>query len=509
MKLSTRTRYGLRALANLLDQDCCCSVKKISEAEHISSDYLEKIFSKLKKADILKVERGANGGYSLNRDPQKIILKEVVNALEKAEFTCPDFCSCQSKSVWQKIQSGFNHVLSSITLDQLVVSKNKLVYLDYAASTPVDPEVLSTMLPYFDFSFSGNTMSLHQMGNKASQVVESCRQIFADILKVKPQEIIFTASATESNNTVLKGIAFANQSKGKHIIISSIEHDCVLNSAKWLKTQGFEISYLSVDKYGLVNLDELKKLIRPDTILVSIIHGNNEIGTIQDIQSIGQICHDRGVYFHTDASQSFTKTKIDLSKLKVDLLTASSHKIYGPKGSALLYVKTGTKITPLLHGGGHEFTIRSSTVNLPAIVGFTEAAKIAVKNFDQENNRLLKLRDYLIKNILKTIPDSFLNGHPTKRLSNNINISFARVEGESLLLELDYYSIFASTGSACSSTSLEPSHVLLATGLKPEQAHGSLRFSLGRLTTKAEVDYLLKVLPQVINKFRQISPFKS
>ena len=509
MKLSTKSRYGLRALTNLLSQDCCCSVKKISEAEHISSDYLEKIFSKLKKAGVLKVDRGACGGYSINGDPKKITLGKVVNALEKAEFICPDFCNCQSKSIWQKIQSGFSHVLNSITLDQLTATKNKSFYFDYAASTPVDPEVLNAMLPYFTFPFAGNTMSLHQMGTTASQVVESCRQTFADILKVKPQEIIFTASATESNNTVLKGIAFANQKKGKHIIISSIEHDCVLNSSKWLKTQGFEISYLSVDKYGLVNLDELKKIIRPDTILVSIIHGNNEIGTIQDLQSIGQICHDRGVYFHTDASQSFTKTEIDLSKLNVDLLTASSHKIYGPKGAAFLYIKTGTKIDPLLHGGGHEFGLRSSTVNLPAIVGFTKAAEIATKNFVQENKKLSDLRDYLIKNILKNVPNSHLNGHPANRLSNNINISFDHVEGESLLLELDFYGIAASTGSACSSTSLEPSHVLLATGLKPEQAHGSLRFSLGRFTTKSEVDYLLKVLPQVINKFRAISPFKS
>lgn len=385
----------------------------------------------------------------------------------------------------------------------------KYIYFDYAASTPIDPVVLKTMLPYFSKEYAGNSMSLHQIGSKASEIIESCRQDFADILKVSSKEIIFTASATESNNTVLKGIAFANQSKGKHIIISKIEHDCVLESAAWLKNQGFEISQISVDKHGLLDLDELRKTIRKDTILVSIIHGNNEIGTIQDIESIGQICHDRGVYFHTDASQSFTKTNIDLSKLNVDLLTASSHKIYGPKGAALLYIKSGTKITPLLHGGGHERGIRSSTLNLPAIVGFTKAAKIAMANFDKENKHLIELRDYLIKNILESIPESYLNGHPTERLSNNINISFAKVEGESLLLELDYYGIAASTGSACSSMSLEPSHVLLATGLKPEQSHGSLRFSIGRFSTKSEINYLLEVLPKVINKFRVLSPFKS
>jgi cysteine desulfurase len=388
-------------------------------------------------------------------------------------------------------------------------TKKKNIYFDYAASTPIDPIVLKTILPYFSKKYSGNTMSLHQLGNTASQVIESCRKSFANILNVLPKEIIFTSSATESNNTALKGIAFANKNKGKHIIISQIEHDCVLKSANWLEDQGFKISKISVDKDGLLNLDELKKTIRKDTILVSIIHGNNEIGTVQDIQSIGQICHDRGVYFHTDASQSFTKVPLDLSKLNIDLLTASSHKIYGPKGSALLYIKTGTKIDPLLHGGGHEFGLRSSTLNLPSIVGFTKAAEIAIKNFDQENTRLSRFRDHLIKNILESIPDSSLNGHPTNRLSNNINISFANVEGESLLLELDSYGITASTGSACSSASLEPSHVLLSLGLKPEESHGSLRFSLGRLTTKSEIDYLLKVLPQVVNKFRQISPFKS
>ena len=509
MNLSTKSRYGLRALTNLLDKDCCCSVNQISKKEKISSDYLEKIFSKLKKAGILKVERGAAGGYSLNKDAKDITLNEVINALEKPEFICPSFCSCQSKSVWQKIQSGFSQILSSITLDQLNNSKDKSVYFDYGASTPVDPQVLTAMLPYFSPTFSGNTMSLHKYGQDATQVLESCRQTFANILNVKSSEIFFTASATESNNTVLKGIAFANQSKGKHLIISQIEHDCVLNSAKWLETQGFEVSYLSVDKYGQVNLDQLQKLIRKDTVLVSIIHGNNEIGTVQDLKKIGQICHDNGVYFHTDASQSFTKVPLDLSNLNIDLLTASSHKIYGPKGAALLFVKTGTKITPLLHGGGHESGLRSSTINLPSIVGFTKAAEIATKNFAQENEKLTTLRDYLITNILKTIPESHLNGHPTNRLSNNINISFDKVEGESLLLELDYYGIAASTGSACSSMSLEPSHVLLATGLKPEQSHGSLRFTIGRFTTKSEADYLLKILPQVINKFRAISPFKN
>jgi cysteine desulfurase len=386
--------------------------------------------------------------------------------------------------------------------------KNKSIYLDYAASTPIDPRVLKTMLPYFGFEYCGNTASLHSFGQKASQTVETSRASIAHILNAKPEEIIFTASATESNNLALKGIAFANKNKGKHIIISSIEHDCVQNSARWLKSQGFEITQIPVDKYGLIDLDFLQKSIRKDTILVSIIHANNEIGTIQDIESIGKICRNRGVYFHTDASQSFTKVAIDVEKSNIDLLTASSHKIYGPKGVACLYLRSGIKIQPILHGGGHESGLRSSTVNTPLIVGFAKAAEICVEEMKKETVRLTKMRDYLISKILTSIEGSSLNGHPTKRLANNINISFSKVEGESLLLQLDFEGIACSTGSACSSNSLEPSHVLLATGLKAHQSHGSLRFSLGRWTTQKDIDYLLKVLPQVINKFRILSPFK-
>ena len=386
MKLSTASRYGLRAILNLAQKNRCCSIKEIAIEEDISFEYLEKIFARLKKAGIINAKRGSSGGYLLSNPPQEVSIGQILSVLEKTSSLskciayqknikniCSKNCHCSTQKIWELIQNNLFSNLNSISLASLITKKQS-VYLDYAASTPVGPQVLNAMIPYFGLDYCGNTMSLHQMGTTASQTIESCRQSFADILKVKPSEIIFTASATESNNTVLKGIAFANKSKGKHIIISSIEHDCILNSANWLKTQGFEINQISVDKYGLLDLEELKRTIRKDTILVSVIHGNNEIGTIQDIQSIGQICHDRGIYFHTDASQSFTKVPLDLSKLNVDLLTASSHKIYGPKGSALLYLKTGTKITPLLHGGGHEFGFRSSTLNLPSIIGFTNAA---------------------------------------------------------------------------------------------------------------------------------------
>lgn len=352
-------------------------------------------------------------------------------------------------------------------------------------------------------------MSLHSVGQKASQAVESGREVIASVINANAEEIIFTSSATESNNTVLKGIAFANRSQGKHIIISSIEHDCILESAKWLEKQGFEITRLKVDNLGFVNPADLESAIRPDTILVSIIHANNEIGTIQDISEIGKICCNHKVYFHTDAVQSFGKIPIDVNTMNIDLLTASSHKIYGPKGVACLYIRQGTKIEPLLHGGGHESGLRSSTVNTPAIVGFAKAAEICLQEMDQESKRLTVLRDKLIAGILSNISYTWLNGDPVKRLPNNINISFARVEGESLLMELSFNNIFCSTGSACSSKSLQPSHVLLATGLKPENAHGSLRFSLGRWTTADDIDRLLEILSKIINKFRNISPFKS
>lgn len=507
MKLSTKSRYALRALTNLIDQGCCCSVKKIAKNEHLPSDYLEKIFAKLKKAGVLEVERGASGGYVLSRDPKDISLKEVITALEKPEFSCPDVCQCHTKNLYQQIQSGFNQVLSSITLDS-VDNSNKTVYLDYAASTPLDPQVVNTLISYLNPKYSGNSSSLHQFGLNAAQVVEDSRSVFAKILNAKEEEIIFTSSATESNNTVLKGVAWANSKKGKHIIISSIEHDCVRNSAQWLKTQGFEITQIPVDKEGFIDLNFLEKSIRSDTILVSIIHGNNEIGTIQNIRKIGKICHDRGVYFHTDASQSFTKIKLDVQKDNIDFLTASSQKIYGPKGVALLYIKSDTKITPLLHGGGHEFGYRSSTVNIPLIAAFTKAAQIAANSMDSENKRLTQLRDYLIKSILTKIPDTHLNGSTKNRLCNNVNISFDKIEGESILLDLDMNGIICSTGSACSSHSLEPSHVLLALGLRAEQAHSSIRFSLGRFTTQKDLDYLLKILPQTIQKMRQLSPFK-
>ena len=386
-------------------------------------------------------------------------------------------------------------------------NKNKRIYLDYASTTPVDPRVMKAMAPYFSKKF-GNSASLHSFGRKAKEALEKSRAILARAINARPREIIFTGSATESNNLALKGVAFANKNKGKHIIISPIEHDCVLNSAKWLEKQGFEVETLPVDKYGLVDPQDVKKLIRKDTILVSVMHANNEIGTVEPVAEIGKICKEAGVYFHTDAVQSFGKIPIDVNKMGVSLLTISSHKIYGPKGAACLFVKMGTKIEPILSGGGHEFGLRSSTVNVPAIVGFARAVKIYEEEGGKENQSLARLRDKLILGVTEKIPHSHLNGHPEKRIANNANFWFEFVEGESIVMQLDSYGIAASTASACSSPKLEPSHVLLACGLKSAQIHGSLRLSLGRQTTEKDIDYLLSVLPGIIKELRQISPFR-
>jgi len=384
----------------------------------------------------------------------------------------------------------------------------KRIYLDYAATTPVDPRVVKAMAPFFTEKF-GNTMSLHSFGQEAKLALEQSRQTLAGLINAKPNEIILTGSATESNNLALKGVAFnmPKSSRARHIIISAIEHACINETVKWL-SRGFEVTKIPVDKYGMVNPKDVEREIRPDTILVSIIHASNEIGTIQPIAEIGRICRERKIYFHTDASQSFGKVPIDVKKMNIDLLTASSHKIYGPKGAGLLYVREGIKLVPLLHGGGQENGLRGSTVNVPAVVGFAKAAEICKKEIIEESKRLTILRNKLVKEVLK-IKNSHLNGHPVKRLANNTNFRFDFVEGESLVMRLDLEGIACSTGSACSSFKLEPSEVLMATGLKPQEAHGSLRVSLGRFTTEKDIDKLINVLPEIINSIRAMSPFKN
>jgi len=381
----------------------------------------------------------------------------------------------------------------------------KQIYLDNAATTKVDEKVLKSMLPYFQEKY-GNASSQHSLGQEAKMALEESREVIARSIKAKPNEIIFTGSGTEANNFVLKGLFFHERKNKNHIIISKIEHDCVLNSCKWLETQGAKITYLDVDKEGFVNPEDVKKAITEETLIVSIIHGNNEIGTIQDIEKIGKICKEKGVYFHTDACQSYTKTEINVNKQNLDFVTLNAHKIHGPKGIGVLFIKEELKknITPLLHGGGHEFKLRSSTENIPGIVGFATAVKIAKRS----NIKMVgRLRDRLIEGILK-ISNTNLNGPKENRLCNNINISFNNIEGESIGGYLDSYGICGSTGSACSSHSLEPSHVLKAIGLEHSQINSSIRLSLSKFNTDKEVDYVLEVLQKVVEKLRKMTPLK-
>jgi cysteine desulfurase len=379
-------------------------------------------------------------------------------------------------------------------------------YMDYAATTPVDSRVFEAMKPYFSEKY-GNTASLHTQGREAKEALEESRIAVAAMMNAEPKEVIFMGSATESNNMVLKGVAFANKKRGKHIIVSSIEHHCVLEPARWLSKHGFEITCLPVDKFGFIDLNELEDAIRKGTILVSIMHANNEIGTLQELEEIGKLCRENGVYFHSDAAQSFGKLSIDVKTMNLDLLSISSHKMYGPKGVGGLYIRKGTVIEPLLHGGGHEFGKRASTVNVTGIVGFAEAVRIQEKEMGSDAEKQIKFRDKLIDGLTK-IEDAHLNGHLTRRLPNNTSFWFAYIEGESLLMQLDMMGVSASTGSACSSKSLEASHVLRAIGLKPQEAHGSLRLSLGKYTTTEEVDYVLEVVPKAVERLREISPFK-
>jgi cysteine desulfurase len=375
--------------------------------------------------------------------------------------------------------------------------------MDHSATTPVDPAVREAMLPYFSEKF-GNPSSLYTIGREARRAIEEARQKVADLIGAKKEEIIFTGSGTESDNLAIKGTAYRNRKKGDHIITSSIEHHAVLNTCKYLEKQGFKVTYLPVSAEGLVNPADVESAITPKTILISVMHANNEIGTIQPIEEIGKISKEKEIPFHTDAVQTAGKISFNVDALGMNLLSMSAHKIYGPKGVGALYIRKGTFVEPQLHGGGHERNLRSSTENVPGIVGLGKAAGLAKERLPQEE-ALAKLRDSLIRGVLE-IKESYLNGHPTKRLPNNANFRFSYIEGESMILNLDMKGVAASTGSACSSTSLEPSHVLLAIGLKPEESHGSLRLTLGHENTQEDVDYVVSVLPEIVNKLRMISP---
>jgi cysteine desulfurase len=384
----------------------------------------------------------------------------------------------------------------------------KRIFLDHASTTKVDTEVMNTMLPYF-LKFYGNPSSIHAFGREAREAVDDARTRVGDILGAHDDEIIFTAGGTESDNLAIKGIAYLNKdkrtTKGPHIITSTIEHPGVLETCRHLETQGFQVKYIPVDHQGIVNLEVLRKSISKNTFLLSFMFANNEIGTLQPIEEIGKIAHEHDIIFHSDAVQAVAKVPLDVKKHHIDLLAVSAHKIYGPKGIGALYIRNGVKVQPIIHGGGHEKGIRSSTLNVPGIVGLGKACELAKKRMSKDINAMKTLRDHLIKNTL-VIEESYLNGHPEKRLANNAHFRFTGIEGESLLLGLDEQGIAVSTGSACSSQKLQASHVLQAIGLDPVQAHGSIRISLGRENTREEITYVSEVLPQIVEKLRRMSP---
>ena len=380
-----------------------------------------------------------------------------------------------------------------------------LIYFDHAATTPVRPEVVEAMLPYYQEKW-GNPSSIHTSGREAAEGMERAREQVASLLGAEPEEVVFTGSGTEADNQALIGTSSARAAKGNHIITSKIEHHAVLHTAQFLENQGVRVTYLPVDSYGRVEVEDVRKAITDQTILVSVMHGNNEIGTVEPIGEIGAICRERGVLFHTDAVQTVGHLPINVREVSIDLLSLSAHKLYGPKGVGCLFVRKGARIAPLLHGGGHERGRRSSTENVPGIVGLGEAARLAGEEMAWEMKHTSELRDRLIQGVLERVPDSMLTGHPAERLPNNASFCIRYVEGESMLLNLDLEGICASSGSACTSGSLEASHVLLAIGLPHDIAHGSLRLSVGRSSTAAEIEHFLEVFPPIVERLRAMSP---
>ena len=380
-----------------------------------------------------------------------------------------------------------------------------MIYMDHSATSPVDPEVFGAMKPYFVDSF-GNASTLYSMGRDARRAMESARQNVASLLGAKLEEIIFTSGGTEADNMAIKGTAYRLKNKGNHIITSDIEHPAVHETCKYLEKNGFEVTYLPVYEEGIIKISDLEDAITDKTILITIMHANNEIGTIQPITEIGKIAREKGIYFHTDAVQSVGKIPINVGEMNVDMLSLSAHKLYGPKGIGALYVRKGVRIEPILHGGGHEKGLRPGTENVSGIVGLGKACELAQKNLLEDAKYITNLRDKLIDGVLDSIEQSYLNGHRTKRLPNNVNFRFAGIEGESLVLHLDSKGIAASTGSACSSKKLEPSHVLMAIGLKEVDAHGSLRLTLGKENTEEDVDHAIKSINEVVGTLRELSP---
>lgn len=462
------------------------------------------------KEDLLgnKVDDEIEKSVSIISKNHELFFPEVLrinNVLKDRGIICKIYekkKDLKGKLPCQHCKSGVDFC-SSKNVVKLDSDGDKEIYMDHSATTYVDPRVFEAMKPYFMEEF-GNPSSFNSVGMRAKEALASCRIKVSELLGCKSREVIFTGSGTESVNLAIQGIARVHK-KG-HIITSQTEHHAVLDTCEFLASEGFDITYLKPDRSGMITAEMVKKELRKDTILVSIMYANNEVGTINPITKIAKVLD--GIVFHTDACQAGGILDIDVSRLGVDLMTINGSKLYGPKGTGMLFVKKGTDIKPLMFGGGQEFGLRSSTENVPGIVGFTKALELAQVGRVKEAKRLIELRDDMIARILKSVPDTVLNGHPNERLPNNVNISFLNVEGESLLLHLNEKGVCASSGSACTSKSLEPSHVLVSMGLPYELAHGSIRFSLGKRTTKKDIDTVVKMLPKIVETLRIISPFK-
>ena len=381
----------------------------------------------------------------------------------------------------------------------------RVIYLDNAATTRTRPEVVEAMLPFFT-QYYGNPSSVYDLAGVSKKAVGDARQILADSIGAKPQEIYFTAGGSESDNWAIKAAAEAYQQKGRHIITSKVEHHAVLHTCQYLEKQGFEVTYLDVDEHGVVKLEELKKAIRPDTILISVMFANNEIGTMEPVKAIGQLAKENGILFHTDAVQAYAHVPIDVDTYHIDMLSASGHKLNGPKGIGFLYIRTGVKIRSFIHGGAQERKRRAGTENVPGIVGLGKAAQLAMATMEERAAKEKALRDYLIRRVLAEVPYTRLNGHPTDRLPNNANFAFQFIEVESLLIMLDMAGVCGSSGSACTSGSLDPSHVLLAIGLPHEIAHGSLRLTMSEVTTREDINYVVGEIKRIVERLRSMSP---
>lgn len=540
MRLSTRGHYGLKAMFDLALHygENPIPLKSVAERQGISDNYLEQLISVLRKAGLVKSVRGAQGGYILARSPENINVGEIIRAMEGpiAPVNCvsevePTECDqsdvCITRAVWARVRDSIAEVLDSISLADMCRDAERIkkiqnndmhyiqkkeesqlrrVYMDHSATTPVRTEVAEEMYKYITEYF-GNPTSLHYFGRQVRNAVEEAREKVAKAIGAKTNEIVFTSGGTESDNMAIHGVAYANKNRGNHIITSAVEHHAVLNTVKALGKEGFTITILPVDKYGMVNPDDVANAITDKTILVTIMHANNEVGTIQPIQEISKITREHGVIFHTDAVQSFGKIPVNVDDLGVDLLTISGHKIYAPKGIGALYIRKGTRWKQsLFHGGAQERLRRAGTENVPGIIALGKACELAVENLESEAAYLSKLRDMLIEEVIGKISHVTLTGHPTKRIPGHASFCFRYIEGESMLLSLDMKGIAASSGSACTSGSLEPSHVLLAMDIPHEVAHGSIRLTLGRDNTEEDIDYFMEVIVPIVERLRSMSP---